>query len=238
MFVSTGNWFTPDSANVIFDFHLPGYPVVPGAITAGFIHQVYCAQLQDAGAVVDILFQQPIMKDTMFELSMGANAFEFIDSQGKTLVRLLPTTCVEKPNIQTLSKVNKITSRIVRPSELLFHQALVCNENIAECVIHYDNIVMTRPYLSTFKYEHYFILLETMGNLAMELCVRHPQEVFLFHSFKGMWFDWPQLTGELTVTTSAKRINSRIIKWSSQIKNKSEVLVGYVHTGLNVLSST
>lgn len=137
-----------------------------------------------------------------------------------------------------LPSIKKCASKIARPSELIFHDELSIHENLAECTIHYENLLKSRQYLSSLRYKNYFICLETMGNLAMELCLPKVQEVFVFHSFKGVWFDWQNITGELTITTSARRINTRLIQWSSQIKNKNQELIGYVNTGLNVLSST
>src|SRR3989338_3558672 len=236
MFILKDNWLTPDSTHVIFDFHLPGYPVVPGAISAGRIHQTYCEEFNNADSDIDIVFQQPITSDARLKLSISSNLSELIDSNGKTSVRLLPTTSIKKPNIILLSNFKKLASRITRPPELIFHHEFISNENLAECSIHYENLLLSRPYLSSLKYASYFIVLETMGNLAMELCAINTQEVFLFHSFKGVWFDWLSITGEITITTSARRINTRIIQWSSQVKNKNHELVGYVNMGLNILN--
>ena len=135
-----------------------------------------------------------------------------------------------------ISHRKKLFSKIKRPPELIFHHEFYYDENRAECNFHYENLLLSRSYLAMLKFPNYFVVLETMGNLAMELCANSDQEIFLFHSFKGVIFDWPKITGELTIITEARRINTKIIQWSSQIKTQNQEVVGYVKQGLNVLA--
>lgn len=238
MFIIQNNWLTPDPEHDIFDFHLPGYPVVPGAISAGLLHQAYCEQFNRADSVVDIFFHHPITADVSFKILIDFSASELIGSNGKALVKLTPVKLVKKPDLPVLEIKNKITSRLKRAPELLFHHEFVCDDALVQCLIHYENLLMDRPYLFSLKYANYFVVLETMGNLAMELCgTKDQEEIFVFHSFKGVWFDWSRCSGELNITTYARRIGNSMIQWSSQIKNKNKELVGYVSKGLNVKMS-
>ncbi|HVT63068.1 MAG TPA: hypothetical protein VHD33_06260, partial [Legionellaceae bacterium] len=223
MFIIENKWFRPNPTHAIFDFHLPGYPVIPGAISAGFIHQAHREQYSQNTAV-DILLQRPITKYTQFKLSIQSNLSQLSDINANPLVTLRPTNNPKQPHILQISNIKKSASRIKRPSELIFHNEFFYYENIAECIIHYENILATRSYLSSLMHKNYFICLETMGNLAMELCLSTPQEVFLFHSFKDVWFNWQKISGELIITTLARRLNSKLIQWSAQIKNKNKVL--------------
>lgn len=236
MFILKDNWLRPAAEHFIFDFHLPGYPVVPGAISAGLLHQSYCAQLNfDNTSDVDIFFQKPLRKDTRFKVVITPHLSELIDFDDNTLVKLCPTKKATLPDLRISPKIKTNPSKIIRPPELIFHRELSVYEKIAQCTLHYEDLLISHPYLSSLAHKNYFVCLETMGNLAMELFVTGAEEVFVFHSFKGVWFDWQELCGELTISTSARRINSRLIQWSSQIINRNQKLIGYVSAGLNVL---
>ena len=76
-----------------------------------------------------------------------------------------------------------------------------------------------------------------MANLAMELYDFDTTKRCLLYSLKGLWFDWSQVCGNSHVITFTRRINSEIFQWSSQILNNKKKIIGYVNTGLSVITS-
>ena len=49
-----------DAHSSIFDFHFPDNPIVPGALSAALLHQIYYKQHESSYYDVNILFEQPI----------------------------------------------------------------------------------------------------------------------------------------------------------------------------------
>lgn len=237
MFIMQDNWLTLEPDHFIFEFHLPEYPVVPGAISAGLMHHTYGEHFDSVTTDVDILFLKPITHDKKLKLSIHTHLSELLDSNDSLFVKLCPTKKIIPSETSPLAQTKKTTSTIIRPPELIFHYELSIHDNRAECTLDYEHLLISRPYLSALQYKNYFICLETMGNLAMELCAPNVMELFVFHSFKGVWFDWRKMTKTVTVTTFARRINAKLIQWSSHIINENQELLGYVNKGLNVLSS-
>jgi hypothetical protein len=234
MFTLINNYYKPKKDSAIFDFHFPNRSLVPGALSAGLLHQSHILGANCPGQYVDIIFLKPITEADQFTLSLAAKKSEIKLDNKLCAVRLNESKYQCPIDIIPLCNQCTVDSSIHRPPELIFHHAVSIQDDICQCVIHIDDLIHQRPFLYTLTYAAYFVVLETMGNLAMQSLTIPDDQLYVFHSFKGLYFDLSKISGELTITTQSKRVNGKIIKWSSHAVDKKQTVVASVQAGINV----
>lgn len=235
MFVVNGDKVEVDSQSPVFDFHFPGNPIVPGALTAALMHHDYCRKNSEMIRDVDILFKKPISKQDVLTLYADKNKFCLLGKDNCERVVMHLCNSNDKPTRKNLILTSKKRSSLVhRSKELKFHDHCFIGDKVASCTINLDSIIKNRPYLHNQFGSKYFVVLETMANLAVELNAFENSETCLLYSIKGLWFDWTKTYGKLNVVTFSHRINNKILGWSSQLLNEKNNIVGYVKNGLSV----